>query len=120
MPPKFDRQREEEQRRRLKARLNFKSLIRKVILNNYWLSELENQVIGENVKRNVQIITRRRETKWSLLSIVDKTILNIPAHERTNEQKRHLVPLFLDLPCLSRFSPVSFLQLCSDFVPYTA
>lgn len=107
MPPKFDRQREEKQRRRILARMHFKSLVRRVIFNNYWLSELENQTLGDNVKRNIAIITRRRETKGSLLSILEKSILNVPAHERTNEQKRKLVPVLLELSCLARFPPVS-------------
>lgn len=68
MPPK-DKQREERQKRRVLARLRFKSLIRKTIINNHWLSELEDQRLGDNVKRNVSIIMKRKGEK-GLLSIL--------------------------------------------------
>ncbi|XP_063704422.1 uncharacterized protein LOC134833870 [Culicoides brevitarsis] len=111
MPPK-DRLLEERQKRRRLARMRFKSLIRKTIVNNFWLQELSDQKLGDNVKRNVAIIMKRKGTK-GLLSILDKAVLNIPADDRTPEQKRKLVPLLLDLPCFQRFPPVIRAQLAS-------
>lgn len=107
MAPKKDKQFEEKQQKRIRARFNFKSLIRKVVINNYWLSELEDQTLGDNVKRNIAIITRRRSNRGSLLSILDKAALNVPADERTNEQKWKLAQILLEVSCLARFSPVS-------------
>lgn len=49
---------------------------------------------------------KRKGTK-GLLSILDKAILNIPADDRTKEQKRRLIPILVDLPCFQRFPPVS-------------
>uniref|UniRef100_A0A336MPJ6 CSON002167 protein n=1 Tax=Culicoides sonorensis TaxID=179676 RepID=A0A336MPJ6_CULSO len=54
---------------------------------------------------NVANILKPKRTK-GLLSILDKAILNTPANQRTQEQKRKLIPILLDLPCFDRFSPI--------------
>lgn len=55
-------------RKKRLAKFRFKSLVRKVICNARWLNELEEQKLGDNVKRNVAIILRRKGYK-SILSI---------------------------------------------------
>ncbi|XP_062537286.1 uncharacterized protein LOC134205737 [Armigeres subalbatus] len=92
----------EKQQRRALMRFRFRSLVRAVIANNFWLSELEDQELGDNARRNIAIIVRRKGRK-GLLTIFDKMILNQPASSRTAEQTDKLAEVFRRLECLSRF-----------------
>lgn len=40
--------------------------MRKVMINRYWLSELEDLTLGDNVKRNVEILMRKKGVKGIL------------------------------------------------------
>ncbi|XP_053681627.1 cyclic nucleotide-binding domain-containing protein 2-like [Sabethes cyaneus] len=112
---------EEKLRRRRLARFRFKALVRLVICNNYWLSEIDEQEIGENARRNIAIIVRRKGRK-GLLTLFEKAILNQPAKDRTAEQRAKLVELFRRLECLSRF-PLEVreqLATCASYRYYNA
>lgn len=89
------------------ARIRFKSLIQKVRVNVFWLSELENQTLGDNVRRNVAIILRRKGFK-GILTLMDKRILNTPVELRTIEEKKRILNILSELKCFQRFSPVSW------------
>lgn len=101
-----DEIREAKLRKRRLARIRFKSLIQKVRLNVFWLSELENQTLGDNVRRNVAIIVRRKGFK-GILTLMEKRILNTPVELRTIEEKKRILMVISELKCLQRFSPVS-------------
>ncbi|XP_065090453.1 uncharacterized protein LOC135711513 [Ochlerotatus camptorhynchus] len=98
--------------RRLLARFRFRSLVRMVICNNYWLSEIEDQEFGDNARRNIAIIVRRKSRK-GLLSILEKIILNQPVRNRTEEQKAKLAGVFRKMKCFSRFSLAAREQLAN-------
>ncbi|XP_055550192.1 cyclic nucleotide-binding domain-containing protein 2-like [Wyeomyia smithii] len=112
---------EEKLRRRRLARYRFKSLIRLVICNNYWLSEIDDQEIGENARRNIAVIVRRKGRK-GLLTLLEKAILNQPSEERTAEKRDKLAEVFRRLECLSRFPPEIREQLakCAGYRYYNA
>lgn len=93
------------------ARYRFRAIIRKAQLNAYWLRELEDATLGENVAKNITIILNRSTEKRSVLTIHDKTILKKKAHERTKEERTHLTKLFDELPCFKIFDPVDHLTL---------
>ncbi|XP_038121408.1 cyclic nucleotide-binding domain-containing protein 2 [Culex quinquefasciatus] len=95
---------EEKLRRRRMVRFRFRCLIRTVMCNNYWLSELPKQELGENTRRNIAIITRRKGRK-GLLTIMEKAIMNQEAADRTPAQRAQLCAIFEKLDCLARFPP---------------
>lgn len=53
-------------RKRRLARMRFKSLVCKVIFNIHWITELEDSTLGDNVKRNVEILMRKKGVKGIL------------------------------------------------------
>ncbi|EAT38635.1 AAEL009485-PA [Aedes aegypti] len=112
---------EDKKRRRAFVRFRFRSLVRTVIVNNYWLSELEDQELGDNARRNIAIIVRRKGRK-GLLTIFDKMILNQAPASRTAEQKSKLADIFRRLECLSRFPMEAREQLatCAGYRYYNA
>ncbi|XP_058811524.1 cAMP-dependent protein kinase type I-alpha regulatory subunit-like [Topomyia yanbarensis] len=112
---------EEKLRRRRVARFRFKALVRLVICNNYWLSDIDEQEIGENARRNIALIVRRKGKK-GLLTLLEKAILNQRAEDRTQEQILKLNEVFRKLECLSHF-PVKVreqLAACARYLYYSA
>lgn len=61
---------EEKLRRKRLAKFRFKSLVRKVAINVFWLSELDDVTIGDNAKRNIQVIIRKKGQKGILTILV--------------------------------------------------
>lgn len=93
-------------RRKKMARYRFRAIIRKALLNSFWLSELDDLSLGDNVQKNITIILKRRQKMRGVLTIHDKTSLRKPPTERTNEEVLHLKKLFDELPCFSSLAPV--------------
>lgn len=93
-------------RRKKLARFKFRILVRKVLFNAKWLSELDEQ-IGEDVQRNVAIILKRTH-KQGALTIIEKRILKKNWKNRTEEETQQLQELFDALPCFKSFTPVSY------------
>lgn len=93
-------------KRKRRIRLRFKILLRKVLLNSTWITELEEKKIGLNAKKNIAIITRGTKEQSSILTIVEKRIIHIPFEERTEEQQEILNKAFEKLPCLQQYAPV--------------
>ena len=93
-------------KRKKLARYRFRALILKARLNAYWLSELDDVSIGENVAKNITIILNRSHKKRSVLTIHDKTILKKKPNGRTKDETAQLKKLFDELPCLKIFTPV--------------
>jgi hypothetical protein len=98
--------REQLEKRKLSARYKLRSIIRKVGVNKSWLSNVDAQ-IGDNVRKNVAILLRKKPKK-EMLTIYDRKILKTPPHRRTEMDVLKLEILFEKLPCFATFSPVSY------------
>lgn len=94
-------------RKKRLARFRFRSLVRKVIANLQWLSELEETTMGDNVRRNVAIIVRRKGVK-GILTLGEKAMLNTPMQYRTDAQRRAIVMILASLKCFDNYQPVGF------------
>lgn len=46
-----------------RAKCRFKAAVRFVIQNLYWLEDIEDQQLGEDVQRNIFLLTRKKEKK---------------------------------------------------------
>uniref|UniRef100_A0A182YNX2 Cyclic nucleotide-binding domain-containing protein n=1 Tax=Anopheles stephensi TaxID=30069 RepID=A0A182YNX2_ANOST len=97
---------EEKLKRRRLARFRFKRLVHVVICNRYWIGEIEDREIGNNVTRNVAVIDRRLTHKGTLTIIVrkEKKILNSPPEERTEEKRRLLRVVLRKIECLQELT----------------
>ncbi|KAJ3653718.1 hypothetical protein Zmor_012955 [Zophobas morio] len=93
---------EERYQRAVSAKRKFRALVRLIIANLSWLQELEDEKLGENVKKNIQVLTRKKGKK-SLLTLKDKTVLNKAAEERTEAEKNHLRRIIGNLKCFRRY-----------------
>lgn len=51
------------QMRAIRARLRFKALVRLVIANRPWLEDLGDEQLGDNVQKNVKLLTRKKGKK---------------------------------------------------------
>lgn len=76
---------EERAARLLKARRQFKAVVRLVMANLFWLGDMDDS-LGENVMLNIQKLTRKK-IKKSTLKTREKIILSKPKEERTEEEK---------------------------------
>uniref|UniRef100_A0A182MY57 Cyclic nucleotide-binding domain-containing protein n=1 Tax=Anopheles dirus TaxID=7168 RepID=A0A182MY57_9DIPT len=94
---------EEKVKRRRLARFRFKRLVRVVICNRFWIAEIEDRELGNNVHRNVAVIDRQL-TRTGTLTIIEKKILNSPPEERTDETRRVLGVVLRKIECLRDFS----------------
>lgn len=92
-------------RKRRLARFRFRSLIRKVIINQKWLSEIEETTLGDNVYKNVAIIVRRKGVK-GILTLQEKALLNTTIQYRTEAQRRAIVLIIASLKCFDNYQPV--------------
>lgn len=92
-------------RRQKLVRYKFKALARKAQLNSYWLTQLDDVDLSENVP-TISAIRLKRKGKRGVLTLQDKTLLRKPPAERTEEELKHLVNLLDELPGLKEFSPV--------------
>ena len=98
------------------ARFRFKALIRKVLLNAHWLIQVEEAQLGENIKRNVNIIWRKKG-KEGLLTINELKIVNTKLEERTQEQTELLRKAFMKLSCFEKYHAKTKMQVmdCCHF-----
>ncbi|XP_072941803.1 uncharacterized protein [Epargyreus clarus] len=95
---------EEQMRRKFRAKCLFRALGRLAMANTYWLIEASDHYEGvENVKRRVEQAVRGKAKKKQLLGINDKTLLNKPAEERTEQEKKYLYRIIGGLKCFKRY-----------------
>lgn len=92
-------------RKKRLARFRFRSLVRKVIANQAWLSEIDEGGFGDNVRKNVAIIVRRKGVK-GILTLEEKAMLNTPVQYRTDEQRKAIVLIIAALKCFDNYQPV--------------
>ncbi|XP_053669706.1 uncharacterized protein LOC128720086 [Anopheles nili] len=107
---------EEKLKKRRLARFRFKRLVHVVICNHFWIAEIEDRDIGNNVHRNVAVIDRRLTHKGTL-TIIEKKILNSPPEERTLSQRRVLTVVLRKIECLQQLSEDQLVDLagCATF-----
>ncbi|RVE49512.1 hypothetical protein evm_005853 [Chilo suppressalis] len=95
---------EELMRRKFHAKCLFRALGRLVMANTYWLIEAVDHYEGvEDVKRRVEQAVRGKAKKKQLLSITDKALLNKPAEERTEQEKKYIYRIIGGLKCFKRY-----------------
>ncbi|KAG4079286.1 hypothetical protein HA402_007978 [Bradysia odoriphaga] len=112
----MDRQAKKELLRRKRlAKFRFKTLCRKVIVNAYWLSAIEDVTLGSNPRRNINIIVRRSGRK-GILTLKEKSIFNKPNEDRTTAEKAQLTAVIHLLKCFETI-PESFrghlMEICN-------
>ncbi|XP_023023817.1 uncharacterized protein [Leptinotarsa decemlineata] len=95
---------EEKTTRRARALLRFRAVVRLVIANMYWLGDSDESKIGDNVLKNIQILTRKKVRKSSL-TIGEKSILCKPKEDRTEEEKQLLSKVIGGMKCFRRYPP---------------
>ncbi|GJQ81454.1 hypothetical protein Trydic_g14611 [Trypoxylus dichotomus] len=96
--------------RSIRARRRFKALVRLVIANRHWLEDVEDEHLSENVKKNVQLLTKKKAKK-GLLTLQQKALLNKPAEYRTEEEKILLNKIIGGLKCFRKYPEHVKLQL---------
>ncbi|XP_023952826.2 uncharacterized protein LOC112056606 [Bicyclus anynana] len=101
--PKKDVDPEELMRKKFRAKCLFRALIRLVMANAHWLIEGIDQYVGDDVKRRVEQAVRTKVKKKQLLNINDKALLNKPAEERTDQQKKYIYRIIGGLKCFKRY-----------------
>ncbi|XP_060800846.1 uncharacterized protein LOC106131076 isoform X1 [Amyelois transitella] len=102
--PKKEIDPEELMRKKFKAKCQFRALGRLVMANTYWLIEAVDHYEGvEDVKRRVEQAVRGKAKKKQLLTIHDKALLNKPAEERTDQEKKYLYRIIGGLKCFKRY-----------------
>lgn len=95
---------EERYQRSVSAKRKFRAIIRLIIANLTWLQEIEDDKLGDNVKKNIAVLTRKKGKK-SLLTLRDKAVLNKPQELRTETEKNHLKRIIGNLKCFRRYPP---------------
>ncbi|KAK9694811.1 Cyclic nucleotide-binding domain [Popillia japonica] len=94
----------------IRARRRFKAIVRLVIANRRWLEDDQDEQLSGNVKRNVQLLTRKRAKK-GLLTLQQKAILCKPAESRTEREKILLNRIIGGLKCFRKYPEHVKMQL---------
>ncbi|XP_026748244.1 uncharacterized protein LOC113509140 isoform X2 [Galleria mellonella] len=95
---------EEQIRQKFRAKCLFRALGRFVMANTYWLIEAVDHYEGvEDVKRRVEQAVRGKAKKKQLLTVTDKALLNKPAEERTEQEKKYIYRIIGGLKCFKRY-----------------
>ncbi|KMZ10071.1 uncharacterized protein LOC6740153 isoform X1 [Drosophila simulans] len=86
------------------AKIRFKKLVRSVILNMQWLSEMPDEGgISLNVKKNVAMLRQKR--KVGMMTMAEKSLLRTPHAKRTVDERKKLCTIVANLACFSKFPP---------------
>ncbi|KAI4471221.1 hypothetical protein MML48_1g07608 [Holotrichia oblita] len=94
----------------IRARRRFKAIVRLVIANKPWLEDIEDEQLTGNVKRNVQLLIKKRSKK-GLLTLQQKSILCKPAAARTEAEKMLLNRIIGGLKCFRKYPDDVKMQL---------
>ncbi|XP_075972477.1 uncharacterized protein LOC142974199 [Anticarsia gemmatalis] len=93
-------------KRKFRAKCRFKSIVRLALANSYWLidDEAEHYEGVDNVKRRVaQAVRSKVKKKKKLLTLMDKALLNKPAEDRTDQEKRYIYSIIGGLKCFKQY-----------------
>ncbi|KAK9694810.1 Cyclic nucleotide-binding domain [Popillia japonica] len=96
----------------IRARRRFKAIVRLVIANKPWLEDIEDEQLTENVKRNVQLLIKKRAKK-GLLTLQQKSILCKPAAARTEAERLLLYRIIGGLKCFRKYPENVKMQLAA-------
>ncbi|XP_059061987.1 uncharacterized protein LOC131854834 [Achroia grisella] len=95
---------EEQMRRKFRAKCLFRALGRLAMANIYWLIEDVDHYEGvDDVRRRVEQAVRGKAKKKHLLTVTDKALLNKPAEERTDQEKKYIYRIIGGLKCFKRY-----------------
>ncbi|CAH1956244.1 unnamed protein product [Acanthoscelides obtectus] len=95
-------------------------IIKLIMANLFWLADIDEK-LGDNVMKNIQMLTRKK-VKKSALTGQEKAILCKPKEERTEEEKALLSRSIGGLKCFKKYPPEVKAQLaaCTYYVFYNA
>ncbi|KAJ8922627.1 hypothetical protein NQ315_007659 [Exocentrus adspersus] len=103
---------EEKERCRIRARMRFKAVVRLVIENLFWLQDVGDYKLTDNVMKNIQLLTRRKVKKCTL-TLQERAILNKRKEDRTEEDNQILNRAIGGLKCFRRYPPAVKAQLAA-------
>lgn len=101
---------QELENRAVRARRRFKAIVRLAFANKRWLEDVEDEQLSRNVKKNVQLLTRKKAKK-GLLTLQQKAILCKPAADRTEQEKILLNRIIGGLKCFRKYPDHVKMQL---------
>ncbi|CAH1109223.1 unnamed protein product [Psylliodes chrysocephalus] len=93
---------EEKLARHKRALRRFRVIVHLVMANRYWLGELEETVLTDNVRRNIKLLTKRKKP-LSPLTLEQKSILTKPKELRTEEDKLLLRRAISGMKCFRKY-----------------
>ncbi|CAB3236146.1 unnamed protein product [Arctia plantaginis] len=108
MPPKKEKLAELDPelilKKKFQAKCLFRRIVRLALANSYWLNESERYEGVDDVKKRVaQAMRKKKQTQKTLLTLADKGLLNKPAHDRTDQEKKYIYRIIGGLKCFKRY-----------------
>ncbi|XP_058982648.1 LOW QUALITY PROTEIN: uncharacterized protein LOC131804180 [Musca domestica] len=94
----------EELKRRAIARQRFRKIVHCVILNRSWLTDVGEEKLSLNVKKNIALLIRPKQ-KIGLLNLEEKSLIRTDGKLRTTAERKRLVSLMTGLKCFSKLPP---------------
>lgn len=98
----------------MKRKRKFRNLVRFAIRNLFWLRDTTGEKIEYDVKRNVDIIWRRK-SKRKLLTIQDISLVNSPSRFRSGEKQYVLLEKLKGLDCFRNFTLVGVTKFHENY-----
>lgn len=80
---------EEKMARAVRARRRFKAIVSLVMANRYWLEDVEDAAIGDNITKNVKLLTRKKD-KMSMLTLQVEINISLELIEQITFFRRSL------------------------------
>ncbi|XP_049836355.1 cAMP-dependent protein kinase type I-alpha regulatory subunit-like isoform X1 [Schistocerca gregaria] len=87
---------------KLRGKLRFRAVVRKVFANLYWLTETEEEEIDETDQQKILALKRKRGKKGTL-SLQDKASFMKPAEYRSEKEREILSSIVCGLQCFKRY-----------------
>ncbi|XP_047122041.1 uncharacterized protein LOC124805521 isoform X1 [Schistocerca piceifrons] len=87
---------------KLRGKLRFRAVVRKVFANLYWLTETEEEEIDETDQQKILALKRKRGKKGTL-SLQDKASFMKPAEYRSEKEREILSSIICGLQCFKRY-----------------
>lgn len=82
----------------------FKQIVRAAIANRYWLEDMGDEQYGEDVKKNILLLLRRKKGK-KLLTLEQKGLLCKRAEYRTKEEINEIFHVIGGFKCFRMYPP---------------
>ncbi|XP_044749826.1 uncharacterized protein LOC123310424 [Coccinella septempunctata] len=93
---------EEKALKSLRARKRFRTAARLALENQFWLEDFSDMKLGENVLRNIRLLTQKSKKK-SNFTIEQKRIMSTEKDLRTEDEKKKLHRVLGGLKCFRRY-----------------